>query len=428
MTSRWDLVELADAGVSVLDCEHKTPPDAGYGHPYIAIPNLVDGRLDLTSVRRITDEHLREWTRRTRPQAGDIIVTRRGRVGDSAVVPEGLNCAIGQNLVILRSVTSRVDQSFLRYAARGRLWADEVDRLRNVGAVFDSLNVRDIARIRIPIPPLEEQRVIASVLGALDDKIDSNRHLVLRLEQIVAAVFRARFVNFVGENELVKTELGRIPKGWNVAPVGDSLTVVGGGTPSTKEPRYWDGGTNCWATPKDLAGATSLVLLDTQRRITNEGVNRISSRLLPERTVLLSSRAPVGYTAMAFVEVAVNQGFIAIPPSDSLPSEYVLLWLRENMDRIKAHAGGTTFAEISKRAFRPMLMLLPPPAALTEFQQFAAPVFDLVAGVEKEAHVLSEARDVLLPRLVSGQIRVPDATDADETGAPPTERLAGATG
>ena len=223
MTSRWDLAELADAGVSVLDCEHKTPPDAGSGHPYIAIPNLVDGRLDLTSVRRITDEHLREWTRRTRPQPGDIIVTRRGRVGDSALVPEGLSCAIGQNLVILRSVTRRVDQRFLRYAARGRLWADEVDRLRNVGAVFDSLNVRDIARIRIPVPPLEEQQAIASVLGTLDDKIDSNRRLASLLEEIVAAVFRARFVDFVGVEEFEDSGIGRIPsdgKSGSLADIG----------------------------------------------------------------------------------------------------------------------------------------------------------------------------------------------------------------
>src|SRR6266511_3507106 len=110
----WAVVELADAGVHVLDCEHKTPLDAGQGHPYIAIPNLVDGRIDLTKVRRISDDHLQEWTRRTRPQAKDIIVTRRGRVGDSAVVPNGLDCAIGQNLVLLRSDGAQVDQDFLR--------------------------------------------------------------------------------------------------------------------------------------------------------------------------------------------------------------------------------------------------------------------------------------------------------------------------
>jgi type I restriction enzyme S subunit len=271
------------------------------------------------------------------------------------------------------------------------------------------------------LPPLDEQRRIDTVLLALDDKIDSNRRLAALLEEVAATEARARFVDFVGESQFVETDFGRLPRGWTVAPVGDTLTIVGGGTPSTKEPRYWEGGTHCWATPKDLSGAESPVLLDTARHLTTEGVSRISSRLLPARTVLLSSRAPVGYTAMSLVELAVNQGFIAIPPSDSVPSEYVLLWLRENMDLIKAHAGGTTFAEISKRAFRPLPMALPPPAARLEFEALSRPMFDLIAGHEREIRNLSSIRDALLPKLISGEIRVPDTADPEEVIGPAAE-------
>lgn len=146
--------------------------------------------------------------------------------------------------------------------------------------------------------------------------------------------------------------------------------------------------------------------------------------MLPKRTVLLSSRAPVGYTAMSFVDVAVNQGFIAIPPSDSVPGEYVMFWLRENMDRIKAHAGGTTFAEISKRAFRPLLMLVPPASALAEFEQAARPMFDLIAAQEREIKALSNIRDALVPKLVSGEIRVSDTANADEVIGPAVEHVA----
>ncbi len=425
-SERWGLLELADAGVAVLDCEHKTPPDAGYGHPYIAIPNLVDGTLVLTNVRRITDEHLRAWTRRTRPRAGDIIVTRRARVGDTAVLPDGLDCAIGQNLVILRSDGRDVDQCFLRYATRGPLWGSEVNRLRNVGAVFDSLNVRDIARIRIPIPRLADQRAIAAILGALDDKIDSNRRLTALLEQTAAELFRARFVDFVGVEEFEEREIGRIPRGWRVRTVGEVLKVVGGSTPSTKEPRYWEAGIHCWATPKDLSGARSPALLDTERHITEEGIAQISSRLLPKRTVLLSSRAPVGYTAMTFVESAVNQGFIAIPPSDGIPNEFVLFWLREHLGLIKGHAGGTTFAEISKRAFRPLPMVIPPRPLLAEFEQAAGPMLDLIAAKDRETEVLAAIRDALLPKLISGEIRVPDTADPGEMIEPVREQLASA--
>lgn len=276
----------------------------------------------------------------------------------------------------------------------------------------------------MPVPPATEQRGIAAVLEALESKIDSNHRLAKLLEQTAATVFRGRFVDFVGERDFVETALGNLPNEWSVAPIGDVLKVVGGGTPSTKEPRYWLEGEHCWATPKDLAGARFPVLLDTARYITDEGVKRISSGLLPKRTVLLSSRAPVGYTTMSLVDVAVNQGFIAIPPSDAVPSEYVLLWLRENMGRIKAHAGGTTFAEISKRAFRPLLMPVPPAWALSGFEKTARPMFDLLAGQEREIQALSSIRDALLPKLISGEIRVPDTADPDEVIGPAAELAA----
>lgn len=299
-------------------------------------------------------------------------------------------------------------------------------RVRSIVNQVSAAGIRgsDLGQLLIPLLPLTEQQRAAAVLRIIDDKIESNRRLAALLEQITASLFRARFIDFVGVEGFDESEIGPIPSGWSVSSIGDCLAVVGGGTPSTKESRYWDGGTHCWATPKDLAGTDSLILLDTQRRITDEGVRRISSRLLPERTVLLSSRAPVGYTAMAFVEVAVNQGFIAIPPCDSLPSEYVLMWLRENMDQIKAHASGTTFAEISKRAFRPLPILVPSPPAVSEFRQFAAPVFDLLAALE--ARVLAKMRDALLPRLVSGTIRVPATGDSKEVIGQGVTQLAGA--
>jgi type I restriction enzyme S subunit len=120
----------------------------------------------------------------------------------------------------------------------------------------------------------------------------------------------------------------------------------------------------------------------------------------------MSSRAPVGYTAISLVPVAVNQGFIALPPSPQMPSEYVLFWLRANMDRIKAHAGGTTFAEISKRAFRPLPMLLPPKQELDKFRSVAEPLIARIAACARESALLSEIRDTLLPKLISGALGV----------------------
>jgi type I restriction enzyme, S subunit len=419
MTSRWDQAELADAGVSVLDCEHKTPPDAGYGHPYVAIPNLVDGRLDLTSVRRITDEHLREWTRRTRPQAGDVIVTRRGRVGDSAVVPEGLRCAIGQNLVILRSVTSRVDQSFLRYAARGRLWADEVDRLRNVGAVFDSLNVRDIARIRVPVPPLREQRAIASTLGVLDDKIDSNRRLKDHLVALARLTFRHRFGGRIeGPHALgdhVAVVRGRSYKSEQLVDSERALVTLksvragGGYNPSGLKPYAGD------SKPAQVVRPGEIVVAHTD--LTQEAAVVGKPAIVPDNG--------------GFAELVASLDLAIVRPTSksvSVPFLYFLFLEPAFQQHAYGYANGSTVLHLSKDAIPSFSIELPEAAELAAYDATVQPMLDSAITLVAEQRALALLRDALLPKLISGEIRVSDTADSDEVIGPLAERPAGAKG
>jgi type I restriction enzyme S subunit len=327
------------------------------------------------------------------------------------------------------SVDSSVAESRFAYFLLQDMWqAGRARRYENQSTGISNFAFeRFLDEEYVWLPGLDEQRAIIAVLAALDGKVESNRRFAMRLEEAAKTVFRARFVWFVGESDFIEGDLGRMPKGWALAPIGSVLRVVGGGTPSTKEARYWDGGTYCWATPKDLSESDSRVLLDTKRHITSEGVNQISSGMLPRRTVLLSSRAPIGYLALSWVDVAVNQGFVAIPPSGAIPSEFVLCWLHENLDRIKAHAGGTTFAEISKRAFRPIPMVVPSAAALADFEGTVRPMFDLLAGQEMERQTLLRVREALLPKLVSGRIRVPDTEDPEEVIGPIAEQVTAVT-
>lgn len=134
------------------------------------------------------------------------------------------------------------------------------------------------------------------------------------------------------------SELGPIPEGWEVKPIGDAVEIKGGGTPSTKTPDFWDG-PHHWVTPKDLSSLMDPILLDTSRRLTDAGLAKVSSGLLPRGTVLLSSRAPIGYLAITAIETAVNQGFIAMLPGGSLPPSYLLNWASHYMDDIKGNRG-----------------------------------------------------------------------------------------
>jgi type I restriction enzyme S subunit len=429
MNSKPGIMTLRDAGVALIDCVHKTPTEAPNGtFRYVAIPQMQGGRVQLDQARRISAEDFTAWTAKANPQPFDVVLSRRCNPGETAHVAVGERFALGQNLVLLRANGERVYPPFLRWLVRGPAWWDQIQKNLNVGAVFDSLKCADVPNFELPIHPLDEQRAIAGVLGALDDKIEQNRRTAAGLERLVRAMFRAWFVDFEPvkgkaagatsfpsmprevfdslRTRFVDSEFGSIPAGWDVKPIGDVVVVKGGGTPSTANPEYWDGGLHCWATPKDMSRLSHAILLDTERHITDAGVERISSGLLPVGTVLLSSRAPVGYLAMTAVPTAINQGFIAMVCEGRLPAIYVLSWAEASMGAIKGRASGTTFPEISKKNFRPLPVVVPPSQVIAAYQAVVDPLFDLLVATIRESTNLVQLRDYLLPKLLSGAVRV----------------------
>ena len=297
------------------------------------------------------------------------------------------------------------------------------------GSTMPKLTRNSLDQISLFVPRPEEQRAIANILGALDDKIELNRRMNETLEAMARTLFKSWFVNFdpvrakmagrdpglpqplvdLFPDRLVDSELGEIPEGWEVSMIGDEVNAVGGGTPNTREPAYWNGGIHNWATPKDLSRLASPVLLETERKITDAGVMKISSGLLPVGSVLLSSRAPIGYLAIAEQPVAINQGFIAMICENRLPNVFVLYWCYENLAHIRRIAGGSTFSEISKKVFRPILVAIPSRKILKVFEDVVSPLYDRIVTNTKEAELLAQTRDILLPRLVSGEIRLNDA-------------------
>ena len=265
----------------------------------------------------------------------------------------------------------------------------------------------------------------------MEDKIELNRRMNQTLEAMARAIFKDWFVDFgptrakaEGRAPYLAPELWELfpdaldddgkPAGWMVSEIGKEVQAVGGGTPSTKEPSYWVGGEHHWATPKDLSKLTSPVLLGTDRKITDSGVHKISSGLLPVGTVLLSSRAPIGYLAIAEVPTAVNQGFIAMVCQKQLPNTFVLFWCQENLDYIKDISGGSTFAEISKRTFRPVPVVVPSAPVLVAYGRLIRPLYVRILANTTENETLAQTRDLLLPKLMSGEISLRDPERAQE--------------
>jgi type I restriction enzyme S subunit len=324
---------------------------------------------------------------------------------------------------------SRVEGGFLRYWSKGPEFTEQLGGMKASTDMAPYLSLIDQKRLRITLPPIGEQRAIAHILGTLDDKIELNRWMSETLEAMARALFKSWFVDFdpvrakaegrdpglpkpladLFPARLVDSELGEIPQGWEVKPIGDLAEVVGGSTPKTERSEYWEGGTHHWVTPKDLSGLSMPVLLDTERKITDAGLAQVSSGLLPKGTVLLSSRAPIGYLAIAEVPVAVNQGFVAMKPRPRISNLYLLRWASAAHDEIVSHANGSTFLEISKSNFRPIRVVAPAAPVTHAFDLLSRPMYLKVVEHERESRTLAALRDTLLPKLISGELRVKNA-------------------
>ncbi len=287
----------------------------------------------------------------------------------------------------------------------------------------------------VAIPTLEEQDKVLGILRGIDDRITLLRATNATLEAIAQALFKSWFVDFdpvraksegrtpegmieataaLFPDSFGESALGLVPKGWAVREVGDVVEAVGGATPDTKNPAYWEPAVHHWTTPKDLSGLNSPVLLAAERRISPLGLAKIGSGLLPAGTLLMSSRAPIGYLAISHVPVAINQGYIAFPPGSELTPLFMLFWCQQNMDTIKSRANGSTFMEISKKAFRPIPVVVPPASIVSQFQEAADALFSRLVENAQQAQTLATLRDTLLPRLISGQLRLPEVQATTE--------------
>ncbi len=367
-------------------------------------------------------------------RADDLVFPHRGSIGLVGIVPRNNveRYALSSSLMKLTCDQKQVEPLFLFYFFRSDDGRHEL--LKNastVGTPGIGQPLSSLRSIKVPLPPLAEQKAIAAVLGALDDKIELNRRMNGTLEAMARALFQSWFVDF----EPVRAKLdgrepfgldpasaalfpdsfdgsavGQIPNGWRIKPVSEVVDCVGGGTPSTAEPIYWEGGTHHWTTPKDFSSLQAPILLDTERKLTDDGIAKISSGLLPAGTLLLSSRAPVGYLA---IPVAINQGFIALKCNDFASNFFMLNWCQTNMAEIKSRATGTTFAEISKQNFRPIPVVLPPIELMAAFTAKAAPLYAQITANLQQSQALANLRDTLLPKLLSGELALPQIATSD---------------
>lgn len=396
--SKWETIKL---GEIVEYGKEKISIDFINHTNYISTENMIENFGGITHASSLPSQKTT-----SRFQKNDILFSNI-RTYFKKVWLAQFDGGCSNDVLVMRPKNNRLDHRYLYYILTSEsLTAHSVQTAK--GTKMPRGDKQALLNYEVNLPSLSEQKKIADILSTIDDKIALNREINKTLEAMAQAIFKSWFVDFepFKEGEFVESKLGMIPQGWEVSSIGAETTSVGGATPSTTNPEFWEDGEFYWATPKDLSGLQEKVLIGTERKITNAGVNKISSGQLPVGTVLLSSRAPIGYLAITTMPVSINQGFIAMVCNKRLPHTYVLQWATYKLDDIKQRGSGTTFAEISKSTFRPIQVLVPDKESLQKYDEVVRSYYNQIAINIREAQTLSTLRDTLLPKLLSGEIEV----------------------
>jgi type I restriction enzyme S subunit len=342
--------------------------------------NRIEGNIPVFSSAGLTGYHNQALT-----DSKGLVIGRKGTVGKVYYSEKPFWCIDTAYYVLPNE--SKYNLDYLYYFIQ-TLGLEEL----NEDSAVPGLNRETAYSQNILIPELPEQQAIAAVLSSLDDKIDLLHRQNKTLEAMAGTLFKQWFVVEARED-------------WEEGTLNDVISVKGGTTPSTKEPDYWNG-TIYWTSPRDLSNHSSVFMFDTERKITEKGLSQIGSGLLPIGTVLLSSRAPIGYLAITEIPVAINQGYIGIICDKIVSNYFIYLWCKSNLEEIKNSGNGSVFQEISKSTFKEITIFIPRNNLLSKFDKTVSPIFLKIKINQKQIQTLETLRDNLLPKLMNSEVRV----------------------
>lgn len=411
--SNWETLTLAEAGVMLLDCDHKTPAARETGRPYVGIPQMTTGRVVFETARKISEEDYIHWTRKTRYQRDDVILSRRTNPGVTAVDDTGTDFALGQNLVLLRADGTRVRPAFLRWMVHTPQWWEQIEKYLNVGAVFSSLRCGDVPKFELTVPPLDEQDKINAILRPITDKIELNRGMNEALEEMARTLFQDWFVDFgptrrqmegttdpVGImggafpvdiaarlSTLFPDALGEdgLPEGWEIKTLGDVV-----------EPRKGRNITKKTVVPGDVPVVAGGL---------NPAYCHNTSNVAGPVITASASGANAGFVRLYHQDIwASDCSFIGREQTQYVFSIYALLSSRQ--DEIYKMQHGAAQPHVYPSDLMRLAIADAPRALWQALEALLEPMFELVANNQQENQILAKMRDLLLPKLMSGEVRV----------------------
>lgn len=400
----WKTDSVSALCTDVVDCVNKTAPivDGPTDYKMIRTTNVKAGRINLNDCRYVDEATFVKWTRRIQPKRNDVILTREAPLGEVGLLRSDEPVFLGQRTMLYRANPIKLDQRFLYYSMLGPLVQGQI-RSQGSGATVEHLRVPDAEAFLVAYPPLNEQRRIAALLSAYDDMIANNQRRIALLESVAEEIYREWFVRlrFPGY-ETVAHEKG-MPLGWQASTAAAMVHVQGGGTPSTEVGQYW-GGEIPFFSPKDSHDGA--YCLQTEQRITELGLENCASRLFPKDTIFITARGTVGNLVLAGEPMAMNQSCYALVPRVDKKPYFVFTGLKCAVDVIKGVSNSGVFDNVVMDTFKIIPLINPGDALRDRYNEVAGPLYEQSLMLRRSNIHLRATRDALLPRLISGKLRV----------------------
>jgi type I restriction enzyme S subunit len=408
LTSIGDIAE-------VFDGPHATPKKTENGPYFLSISSLMKGRLDLSKSAHLSEAEFVKWTKRVTPHAGDLLFSYETRLGEAALMPDGIRGCLGRRMGLLRPDTKKVIPEYLLYAYLAPQCQQTIVSNTITGATVDRLALNEFPKLGIRIPSVDEQKGVARLLSALDSKIELNNRINSELEAMAKTLYDYWFVQFdfpdakgrpyksSGGKMVYNAQLKRkIPSGWGDSNILAVADLLGGGTPTKKIMSNWNGNIPFF-TPSDADG--TIFKFATADYITEQGLKNSSTRLFEDNTVFITARGSVGKLVLAGVKMAMNQSCYALRAKDGISYVFLFYLAEELIHHLKVKSSGSVFNSIVSNDIEFTNLAIPDTATVEKFAEIVEPAFKRIANNTRETQQLTELRDWLLPMLMNGQVQ-----------------------
>lgn len=402
----WKTIKMGEVAISIqpgpFGSQLHSSDYSSEGTPIIMPKDMVDGRISHADLLFVSDEHVKRLSRH-QVHPGNLMVARKGDVRKCVYISENEDgWMTGSDCLKVALNEESCFPRFIYYQLRSPYIGKWLETI-SIGATMPSLNSGLLGSIELYLPPIEVQERVSSILSVYDDLIETNQRQIKLLEEAAQRLYKEWFVDLRYPGHENVPVVDGVPNGWKKTVFSERVDVLSGGTPKTSNPEYYNG-TIPFYSPKD--SDDRFYAFDTETHISESGLENCNSKLYPEGTIIITARGTVGKTTILAKPMAMNQSCYALRSSQVSSVFFLFFALRQEILALKAMANGGVFDTIIVKTFDRINLTTPSAPVIQAFDKLVTPIMEKMKSLLIENRNLSEARDRLLPKLMSGEITV----------------------